>query len=261
MASSLSFRILNKNEVILRGATYLYKNTKLFTLRDRESDEDYDPEETWALDKWCGPAVTDKGLLAEFKIRMNLAKQMTVLQTNEDNYTAEVLSQRYTLYRDFIRGSQDVIGSTRLPIRLANPPEDVTENIVKFIIRNKMGDATCKWAKAVGASGDLVSEMEGLQEVKAFTSDGPCSFGPQKVFDVLYFLDLRRWLDNHIVLWRTDLNNNSSAWKSLKMNKTETNEEQCAQGRRPHIAFEKIYEQISGDCVKVYEGTFEEIFM
>ena len=48
--------------------------------------------------------------------------------------------------------------------------------------------------------------------------------------------------------------------KKIKMNETQTHEEQCAQGRRPHIAWKKLYPQISDHCVKVYEGSFEGIF-
>jgi len=45
------------------------------------------------------------------------------------------------------------------------------------------------------------------------------------------------------------------------MNKTQTNEEQCKEKRRPHISCENIYSQIPDKCVKVYDGTFEDIFM
>lgn len=97
-----------------------------------------------------------------------------------DKYTATVLRGRYTNYRNSAFNVIQIIQETGLPIRAENPPEDITENIVKFIIQTKLGDPSCKWAKAIGKIGDLFSDIEGVQEVKAFTSDGPCSFGPDK---------------------------------------------------------------------------------
>ena len=71
---------------------------------------------------------------------------------------------------------------------------------------------------------------------------------------------MRQWLNDIFILWRVNLTSESSEWKGIKMNKKQTFEEQCKEGRRPHIAWDKIYPQISDHCVKVYEGTFEGIF-
>lgn len=46
---------LSKFEVFLHGTKYLHKNGKLYTIRDRESDDDYDVDEDWTFDAWCGP--------------------------------------------------------------------------------------------------------------------------------------------------------------------------------------------------------------
>lgn len=184
-----------------------------------------------------------------------------------DKYSADILRRRYTQYRLNTLELVGIIKETGLPIRNENPPEDITENIVKFILRNQ-GDQSCVWAKSVGKPGDLYSYVERIQEVKAFTSDGPCSFGPKKVFNVIYFLDLRQWIQDKFVLWRVTLSNESDEWKKLKMNSTQTFEDQSTQGRRPHIGFDKIYDQLkdarmsNGDpvCSKIYEGSFDGIF-
>lgn len=191
------------------------------------------------------------------------------MTTLSDTYTEGVLRTTYSLYKIYITGLNAIRTQTGLPIRSLNPPEDITENITKFILRNKRNDLTCVWAKTVKKSGDLYSDQELVQEVKAFTSNGPCSFGPAKKFNVIYFLDMRQWLDDKFVLWRVSLTNESAKWKGLKMNSTETHEDQCAQGRRPHIGFEKILEQLGDSvdeaglpiCAKVYEGTFDGIFV
>ena len=180
-----------------------------------------------------------------------------------DKYTPDVLRKQYTSYRNHYNATAETITSTGLPIRHQNPPEDVTENIAKFIIRNFQNESSCKFAKAIGKKGDLFSKKyTELQppEVKSFTSNGPSSFGPKKKFGAIYFLDMRKWLTDSFVLWHVNLTNESPAWKKLKMNKTQTNEEQCDEQRRPHISWDKIYPHISEHCTKVYEGTFEGIF-
>ena len=44
------------------------------------------------------------------------------------------------------------------------------------------------------------------------------------------------------------------------MTKKQTFEEQCIQGRRPHINWEALYPQIKEHCEKVFEGSFDDIF-
>ena len=175
----------------------------------------------------------------------------------EDRYTEQVLRNQHAIVRTACIGVRKTIQETGLDIRNYNPPEDVTENIVKFILRSQGLD--CKWAKSMGIKGDLVCDGKML-EVKAFTSDGPASFGPRKKFDGIYFLDMRQWLNDKFILWHVCLTHESPAWKTLKMNKTETHQDQSSQGRRPRIPFEKIRQQIGECCSIIYDGSFEGIF-
>lgn len=191
------------------------------------------------------------------------------MDISDDKYSNIVLQRQYYIYRTSYIATDETIKKTNLPIRHQNPPEDVTENIAKFIIIKYDNDPSCKWAKGIQVngvklSGDLYSDKYDIKtppEVKAFTSDGPSSFGPKKKFGVLYFLDMRDWLSNKFILWKVNVSSDSSEWRNIKMNKTETNEEQCKQKRRPHISWENIYSQIPDKCVKVYDGTFEDIFI
>lgn len=188
-----------------------------------------------------------------------------------DPYNEEILTKRLNSYRKFITDTiemnkilVDTIDDPKRKkekiIRQSNIPEDISENIAKYIIRNKLGKKKIVWAKMVGKTGDLVIGHN-IVEVKAFTSDGPSSFGPKKIFDIIYFLDLRKWLENKIVLWEVSLTNNSSEWKNIKMNEEETHEQSAEAGKRPHISWENIKSQIPLDKYKcVYEGTFEGIF-
>ena len=187
-----------------------------------------------------------------------------MLHSLVDVYTKDILRIRW----DHFRQTHDMIThltkDTRLNIRRPNPPEDMTENMAKFIIQNKDNDPSCRWAKSIGTSGDLYSAKYTTDyppEVKAFTSEGPCQFGPTKKFGVLYFLDLRTWTKDRVVLWRTNLRSDSAEIKKLRMTKTQTLEQQCIQGIRPRISWRKLYPQIAPHCVKVYEGTFDDIFI
>ena len=142
-------------------------------------------------------------------------------------------------------------------MRLPNFPEFLSENIIKYLLCNKLNDIT----STRNCKGDLFSQKEGIQECKCFTSDGPLSFTPSSKWDVLYFLDLRHWLNNTFILYRVPLKNTSKEWTNIKVNKIETYEDQAKQGRRPRIIWESLYPQIAPYCSKVYEGTFEDIFI
>jgi hypothetical protein len=183
-----------------------------------------------------------------------------------DKYSEEILINRFKIFKNMYISDEELI-KNGLPIRHQNTPEDITENITKFIIRKYENDKTCVWCKGVdkkiGLTGDLYSnkyDKNAPIEVKSFTSNGPSQFGPGKKFGVLYFLDLRKWLNNEIILWKVNLNDLSDEFKNIKVSKTQTMKQQFDEGRRPHISWSNIYPQISTFCEKIYEGTFENIF-
>jgi hypothetical protein len=182
-----------------------------------------------------------------------------------DLYTADILRRRYRRFKEDHDELQDIIQETGLPIRHANPPEDITENIAKFVMQRHDNDPSCKWAKAIELKGDLCSKkfpIEFPPEVKAFTSDGPSSFGPKKKFGAIYFVNMVDLIQHDkLIVWKVNLTNESFEWKNVKMSKTQLFNDQCEEGRRPHISWSTLYPQISEHCVKIYEGTFEGIFV
>jgi len=193
-------------------------------------------------------------------------KKQTETETINDMYDEDTLKSRFINFKNTYISDEQLI-KNGLKIRHQNTPEDITENITKFIIRNYENDTSCVWCKGVdnkyGLTGDLFSnnyEKNAPIEVKSFTSNGPSQFGPGKKFGVLYFLDLRKWLNNTIVLWKVNLNYLSSEFKNIKVNKKQTMEEQLSESRRPHISWDNIHPQIPEFCEKIYEGTFEGIF-
>jgi hypothetical protein len=199
-------------------------------------------------------------------------KQKVLVETENnvlilnDKYDKNILTKRFENFKNSYISDEELI-HTGLPIRHQNTPEDITENITKFIIRKYENDESCVWCKGIdkkyGLTGDLYSnnydKMSPI-EVKSFTSNGPSQFGPDKKFGVLYFLDLRKWLNNEIILWKVNLSYLSEEFKNIKVNKQQTLGQQLLEGRRPHISWEKIYPQITEFCEKIYEGTFENIF-
>lgn len=176
----------------------------------------------------------------------------------EDSYTKELLKEQYALHKSYVIGRINTTIKLGVTVRKPIIPEDISENIIKQIIRNKMKDKTSTWDCK---KGDLLSQKEGKQECKCFTSDGPSSFTPSSEWDVIYFLDARKWLNDYFILYRISLKRTSTEWKNIKMNKTQTFEDQIKQGRRPRITWEALYPQITSNCNKVYEGTFENIFI
>jgi hypothetical protein len=174
-----------------------------------------------------------------------------------DTYTEDILKEQYITHKNYYNIRKASADRLNIKIRFPSIPEDISENIIKFILHYKRNDKTSSWACS---KGDLYSKIEGVQECKCFTSDGPLSFTPSGEWDVIYFLDARVWLDDKFVLYRVNLKKSSNEWKNIKVNKKQTFEEQCLQGRRPHINWEGIQPQIIDHSEKVFEGSFEDIF-
>lgn len=174
-----------------------------------------------------------------------------------DIYTKEILETQYALHKAYVMGRIETTKKIGVKVRLPSIPEDISENIIKQIIRNKLHDSTSSW----DCKGDLQSKKEGKQECKCFTSDGPLSFTPSSEWDIIYFLDARNWLQDQFILYRSALKRTSVEWQNLRMSKTQTFEDQTNQGRRPRIGWESLFPQIQPHCTKVYEGTFENLLI
>lgn len=174
-----------------------------------------------------------------------------------DTYTKEVLQEQYGIHKSYVQAR--IASGKRLGVKFRFPsiPEDISENMVKFLIHYKLGDTTSRW----DCSGDLLSTKEGKQECKCFTSDGPPSFTPSSQWDVIYFLDARKWLEDKFVLYKVNLKRSSAEWLNIKVSKKQTFADQCSQGRRPRITWESLYPQISAHTQKVFEGSFDEFFV
>lgn len=183
-----------------------------------------------------------------------------------DPYTFEALKDRLEAFLACCR--QVIAFKAKYGVRGVRMPimdEDISENIIKFIIQFTLGDKSCAWTKSIAKenskiAGDLTSATSGAIECKCFTSDGPISFGPTEKWNEIYFLDARSVLDGRIVVWRVPLANTAPEWRAIKINKAQTFADQCEQSRRPRIVWESLFLQIAATAVKVFEGTMEDVF-
>ena len=165
-----------------------------------------------------------------------------------------------------------------------NLPQEITENLALLILRRIKGmDARwCKETKKPNKiSGDgytpatgfalkfeymktkvkVAIEYTGMKriEIKCFTSTGPPTFGPTEKWDRLYFLDAVDYHDYKFKLYEVPLSNISDEWKSLKVSKSQTFEDQADQGRRPRLVFEEIQTQLGEHCKMIWEGDIRNL--
>ena len=175
--------------------------------------------------------------------------------TMEDRYTKQVLIEQFTIHKNYVQSRIKTSRALNIRIRLPGIPEDISENMIKMLIRNINGDESCTW----NCDGDLYSHIEKKQECKCFTSDAPISFTPSSGWNVIYFLDAREWLDNKFKLYRLPLKYDDTIWQNIKINQKQTFGEQANAGRRPRIGWKSLYPQIKDYAEEIWSGSFEDI--
>jgi hypothetical protein len=159
----------------------------------------------------------------------------------------KTIKQVYKHYKDYS------LVLLNLKLRRPNFPEYVSEGLIQHIL-NKTIDLTSRKYK----NGDLISDKEGIQECKCFTSPAPISFGPNQRFDILYVLDGKRWTHDKFTLYRVNMS--SEEFKNqIKISKNQTYGDQCIQKRRPKISWKYLYPQISNNCSIIFKGSIDEI--
>jgi hypothetical protein len=195
-------------------------------------------------------------LLLEGKSDLSPKKKLL----KEDTYTEDILKERYEDFYNNYKKTSELKTKYNLPIRQPNMPEDISENIAKFIIKShEKKDA--KWSKCIDKSGDLYSCDDNKHlEIKTFMSDGPISFGPSEAWDDIYFLDARQIMDGIFALYKLPYSNTSTTWRNVKVNNTDTFEKHASEKRRPRQNWESIKTQLDDKIEKIFEGLFSDIF-
>lgn len=180
----------------------------------------------------------------------------TVIVEEDDGYSEVILKEYYRTHFEHVTNLKNLqVKYPKITARFPGIPEHISENIIKFVIRNKL-KKNSSWR----CKGDLISLNEGVQECKCFTSDGPISFSPSSDFDIIYFMDARKIKDDYFVIFRCNMKRSGNSWQNIMMTEEETFSDQCDQGRRPRITWERLYPQIMNDCEIIYQGNFENIF-
>jgi len=162
----------------------------------------------------------------------------------------------------YARVREDVGCGVRKPL----VPEDVTENLVRMYI-DRVEGRECWWGKAAGVSGDLMVVCGGQAslkvEVKGFTNgSGPLTFGPKNRFDELWFVDAHELVTARglVKLYKAPLAFESSEIQAIRVNRKERFADQCVQGRRPKVSFQKFVSEVGEENVQlVYEGVWNEL--
>lgn len=217
------------------------------------------------LYKWIIPAILSLFLYNSLQIvvystnnmkSLSKSNSKKIAQNAVDKYSKELLKQQYEIFKNYIISRKNSSELLDIKFRSSGIPEDISENMIKFIL-HKHGDVTSSW----DCKGDLLSSIEGKQECKCFTSDAPITFTPSSEWDCIYFLDARNWLNDSFKLYKFPYKRTSDEWINIKVNKKQSFKDQSLQGRRPRIRWPSLYPQIKEKCCLVFEGSFEDIIV
>jgi hypothetical protein len=176
-----------------------------------------------------------------------------------DGLTKQMLSNMVNIYNRLYKDMGECNGKLkRKKIRMPNYPSEITENIVKFAIMKKY-NVCPKWDIK---SGDLCINDKHL-EVKGslnLMSGGPSSFGPNEEWHRIYFVDAVDHVKGKFVVYEVKLSNNNNLWKNLKVNVSQTFEDQCAEKRRPRIKFNSIKKQLPSEAIQIiFNGHLDDL--
>lgn len=170
----------------------------------------------------------------------------------KDNFTKSILKEliiKYNSLYEFYSTLNHKLYDNKKKLRKPNYPSEISENIVKFAIIKKYNVFPI-WNTKIG---DLVLDNKQL-EVKAsldLFNGGPSSFGPIEKWYKIYFVDCIKHHKLIFTVYEINLSNDSELWKNIKVNKKQTYENQCCQGRRPRITFSEIIKQIPDEYIKI----------
>lgn len=147
----------------------------------------------------------------------------------QDGMTSSLLKKLINNHKDTHKFYKEINKNLKLKkCRNNNFPSHISENIVKFAIIHKTNEIPNWDVKP----GDLNLNKKTL-EVKAFSSDGPMSFGPKEKWDELYFIDCKKFMDDKYIIYKIPLSNKDSLWKDIKFNKNDTFYNIAEKGKRP----------------------------
>ena len=141
--------------------------------------------------------------------------------------------------------------------RHENFPSHISENIVKFALYKKYGIMP-DWNTP---KGDLVLDDNQI-EVKAFTSDGPTSFGPSEDWDCIYFVDAKDFKNKNFKIYEIILSSKDDMWRNIIFSKTKTYgsiAEQNERGKLRANFYKIIKPQINNYCNLIFDDNISKL--
>ncbi len=96
-------------------------------------------------------------------------------------------------------------------------------------------------------------------ECKAFSSNGPISFGSNEYWDWIYFVNACDYKNKKFQVYELKMSSASNFWLDIKVNKNETFNNQKTQKRRPRITFAKLLNQIGNNIKLIFDNTINRL--
>lgn len=193
-------------------------------------------------------------ILQSYVRKFLINKELSKLKDNFDIKIIELLLDNYIEKIKLIKNIN--IKLDKRKIRNDNFPSEISENILKYVFYKKY-KIMPNWNTI---KGDLELFNGKILEVKAFSSDGPTSFGPNEKWNILYIVDCKRFMEKRFKVYEINLSNNNEIFKNIKINKNETYYEQCLQKRRPRIKFDILKKQLNNNINIIFDDIIDKLY-
>ena len=164
------------------------------------------------------------------------------------------LLKYYSEYCKLIQKMNNEFLCSQRKIRQPNFPSEISENIARLVLQ-KLFKNTIEWDIS---GGDLRLNNKRI-EVKAFSSQGPLSFGAKENWNYICFVDCRNFNQKLFTVYFSRISNISNHWKSISLNKNEKYYQGCSRGIRPRISFNKIKKHLRSHIKIVFNGKLSQL--
>jgi hypothetical protein len=183
--------------------------------------------------------------------------------THSDELESDIIKELLNKYIGYNGYIEDI--NQQYPhlknIRRSNFPSEISENLVRMILYNKL-NIESTWQTTSGDLSYYDEDICNKIEVKCFSSAGPISFGPNENWEKICFLDAIDYGNNNYTCHMSNLPKSSEIWKNININKTNTFEMVCKSGKRPRINFNKLIKELKNQNYEmdiIFKGNINEI--
>lgn len=197
------------------------------------------------------------------KDNTKLLEKLSIKDKKLNKIIQEFTLQKLEIYLDAYIKTHNIIDDMNLTltnrkIRKPNIPSEITENIVRFVLK-KIKNIDVKW-DIKGC--DLLWDNK-IIEVKGFSSSGPNSFGPNTKWDILYFVDALEFKNKKFKVYEIHLSNSSNIFRNIKLNKKDTYGQIADSNRRGKLRgcfYKQFKPQLEEYCELIFDGFISELY-